>query len=139
MPRLQLNHHLFQFQLINFVFKVKNVSVGYQFNEWAIQHSLLILRTIKISEKSYKNKRFLVCNERQYLLTMSYTFNITGSRFSIFAGNSSSLPLSFGTPKQLGNGKLQGRPFGNIALTDQNIYAYELSTNNDKNFRSNSF
>lgn len=41
---------------------------------------------------------------------------MTGSRFPILVGNNSSLPLSFGTPKQLGNGKLHGSPFENITM-----------------------
>lgn len=45
---------------------------------------------------------------------MSYTFRMTGSRLPIAVGSSSSLPLSFGTPRQLGKGRLQGSPFENI-------------------------
>lgn len=39
---------------------------------------------------------------------------MTGSRLPIAVGSSSSLPLSFGTPRQLGKGRLQGSPFENI-------------------------
>lgn len=45
---------------------------------------------------------------------ISYTFRMTGSRLPIAVGSSSSLPLSFGTPRQLGKGRLQGSPFENI-------------------------
>lgn len=48
---------------------------------------------------------------------MSYTFRMTGSRLPIAVGSSSSLPLSFGTPRQLGKGRLQGSPFENITTT----------------------
>lgn len=47
---------------------------------------------------------------------MSYTFRMTGSRLPIAVGSSSSLPLSFGTPRQLGKGRLQGSPFENITI-----------------------
>uniref|UniRef100_A0A2M3ZX15 Putative secreted peptide n=1 Tax=Anopheles braziliensis TaxID=58242 RepID=A0A2M3ZX15_9DIPT len=39
---------------------------------------------------------------------------MTGSRLPMLVGSSSSLPLSFGTPRQLGKGKLHGSPFENI-------------------------
>lgn len=55
-------------------------------------------------------------------LAISYTFKMTGSRFPMFVGSNSSLPLSFGTPKQLGNGKLHGRPFENIIQTNRYLY-----------------
>lgn len=47
-------------------------------------------------------------------LTMSYTLRMTGSRLPMLVGSSSSLPLSFGTPRQLGNVRLHGSPFENI-------------------------
>lgn len=54
------------------------------------------------------------------LLTISYTLSMTGSRLPIAVGSSSSLPLSFGTPRQLGKGRLQGSPFENITTSSGN-------------------
>lgn len=51
---------------------------------------------------------------KKILLTISYTFNITGSLLPVLEGSNSSFPLSFDMPRQLGNGKLQGRPLENI-------------------------
>lgn len=50
---------------------------------------------------------------------ISYTLSMTGSRLPIAVGSSSSLPLSFGTPRQLGKGRLQGSPFENITTSSR--------------------